>query len=416
VSQEPKPPRAAALAFIFVTVALDMLAFGVVIPVLPRLILEFRGGDTASAAWWQALFGSVFAALQFACAPAIGALSDRFGRRPVILLSSVALALDYVLIALAPNLWWLLVGRAIAGLCSASISVPNAYIADATPPERRAASYGIIGAAFGLGFILGPALGGVAGEVDTRLPFWIAAGLSLANFAWGLLVLPESLPPERRAAFELRHANPLGALRMLRAQPLVWGLVGVAALNYLAHDSLPHVFVLYTHLRYGWDSHTVGLALAAVGVTSMLVSALLVGRIVRLVGEVRALFFGLGTGTLGFALYAWAPSTGWIFVAIAVGSLWSVWGAAAQSILTQQVDPAEQGRLQGALAALRSACQMSTPLLFNGVFALAVENPEWIVPGAPFWLSALLVAASLPLAARVTGHGAARATASEPGR
>jgi DHA1 family tetracycline resistance protein-like MFS transporter len=399
----PAPaPRRAALAFIFVTVALDMLAFGVVIPVLPRIILEFRGGDTASAAWWQALFGSVFAALQFACAPALGALSDRFGRRPVILISSVALALDYVLIALAPNLGWLLVGRAIAGVCSASISVPNAYIADATPPARRAAAFGIIGAAFGLGFILGPALGGLAGEADPRLPFWIAAGLSLANFAWGLLVLPESLPRERRAAFVPSQANPLGALRMLRGQPLLGPLVGVAALNYLAHDSLPHTFVLYAHHRYAWDSRLVGLALAAVGVASMLVSALLVGRIVRRIGEERALFFGLGMGVLGFALYAAAPSSPWVFVAIAVTAFWSVWGAAAQSLLTQQVDPSQQGRLQGGLAALRAGCQMLTPVLFNAVFALAVRHPEWGLPGAPFWLSALLVAIALPIAMRAT--------------
>ena len=394
-------PRNAALAFIFVTVALDMLAFGVVIPVLPRLILEFRAGDTASANWWQALFGTVFALLQFACAPALGALSDRFGRRPVILLSNLALALDYLLIALAPNLWWLLVGRAIAGVCSASISVPNAYIADATPPERRAASYGIIGAAFGLGFVLGPALGGVAGDADPRLPFWIAAGLSLANFAWGVFVLPESLPPERRAAFRPSQANPVGALRMLREQPVVWGLVGVSALNYLAHDSLPHTFVLYAHYRYAWDSKLVGLALAAVGVSSMLVSALLVGRIVRGVGEPRALLFGLGMGVASFALYALAPSTPWIFVAIGVGAFWSVWGAAAQSLLTQQVEASQQGRLQGALASLRAACQIATPLLMNGAFALAVEHSEWGLPGASFWLSALLVAIALPLAARV---------------
>jgi DHA1 family tetracycline resistance protein-like MFS transporter len=418
VSPAPKPARGAALAFIFVTVALDMLAFGIVIPVLPKLILGFRGGDVASAAGWQALFGTVFAGLQFACAPALGALSDRFGRRPVILLSNLALGLDYLLIALALNLWWLLVGRTIAGLCSASISVPNAYIADVTPPERRAASYGLIGAAFGLGFILGPALGGIAGEVDPRLPFWIAAGLSLANFAWGFFILPESLAPERRARFDLRGASPLGAVRLLRGYPMVWSLVGVAALNYVAHDSLPHTFVLYAHARYGWSTGTVGLALAAVGVSSMLVSALLVGRIVRRLGEPRALSFGLAMGTLSFALYAAAPSTAWIFAAIGVGSFWAVWGAAAQSLMTQQVDASEQGRLQGALAALRAGCEVLTPGIMNGALALAVSRPEWRLPGAPFWLSALLVAISLPLAMAATRGASARLGAPEaaPGR
>jgi MFS transporter, DHA1 family, tetracycline resistance protein len=415
VSPAPRA-RQAAIAFVFVTVALDMLAFGVVIPVLPKLILGFRGGDVESAAWWQALFGTIFAVLQFGCAPSLGALSDRFGRRPVILLSNLALGLDYLLMALAPNLWWLLVGRAIAGLCSASISVPNAYIADATPPERRAASYGLIGAAFGLGFILGPALGGVAGGVDPRLPFWIAAGLSLANFLWGVFVLPESLPRERRAPFDLRRVSPLGALEILRSTPLVWGLVGVAALNYVAHDSLPHTFVLYVLHRFGWSTGTVGLALAAVGVSSTLVSALGVGPIVQRLGEPRALRFGLGMGIASFALYAFAPSTPWIFAAICVGSFWSVWGAAAQSLMTQQVDASEQGRLQGSLAALRAGCEVLTPAIMNGAFALAVSHPQWRIPGAPFWLSALLVAISLPLATLAVRASPARLSAPRPAR
>jgi DHA1 family tetracycline resistance protein-like MFS transporter len=390
------------LAFIFVTVALDMLAFGVMIPVLPKLVLGFEGGDAASAARWLAVFGTVFAALQFLLAPALGALSDRFGRRPLILLSNLGLGLDYLLMALAPSLWWLLAGRTIAGLCAASISVPSAYIADVVPPEQRARAFGLIGSAFGLGFILGPALGGFAGESDPRLPFWISAGLSLANFAYGLLILPESLPPERRAPFDARKANPLGALRLLRGHPVVFGLVGVAALNYVAHDSLPHTFVLFVDYRFGWDARSVGLALMAVGATSTLVSALAVGPVVARLGERRALFFGLAMGGAGFALYGLAPRDGWIFAAIVVTGFWAVWSAAAQSLMTQQVSPSEQGSLQGALAGLRAACQVITPGLFNGVFAVAISAPDGrALAGAPFLLSALLVVASMALAAKV---------------
>jgi DHA1 family tetracycline resistance protein-like MFS transporter len=319
----------------------------------------------------------------------------------VILLSNLGLGLDYVLIALAPNLWWLLAGRTIAGLCSASISVPSAYIADVVPPEGRARAFGLIGAAFGLGFILGPALGGVAGESDPRLPFWIAAGLSFANFFYGWLVLPESLPPERRAPFELRKANPLGALALVRRHPVVFGLVGVAVLNYLAHDSLPHVFVLFVDYRFGWDARAVGLGLMAVGVTSMLVSAFAVGPLVAKLGERRALFFGLAMGAAGFALYGLAPASAWIFAAIAVTGFWAVWSAAAQSLMTQRVEASEQGSLQGALAGLRAACQVVTPGLFNGVFAAAVSaSPARALAGAPFLLSSLLVVASMLVAAR----------------
>ncbi len=394
-------PRRAALAFIVVTVMLDMLAFGIVIPVLPRLILDFTGGSKTNAAWWQGVFGTLFAVIQFFFAPVLGALSDRFGRRPVILLSNFGLALDYALIALAPNLWWLLAGRAIAGFCSASISVPSAYIADVTPPEKRAAAFGMIGAAFGVGFILGPFIGAQAGGIDPRLPFWIAGALTLANFCYGLFVLPESLPPERRAPFLWRKANPVGSALMIRRHPAAWALIGLSVLSYLAHDSLPHTFFLYGNARFGWDQKIVGYALVAVGVMSVIVQAGAIGWIVRRFGERRALFIGVGAGIGAFALYAVAWAEWVVFLAIAIGGFWGVWSAASQSILSRTIAADEQGQLQGALASVRAGCQVFTPAIFNGAFALGVSvDTRWA--GAPMLVSAVLLALALPFALAAT--------------
>ncbi len=399
--------RQAALAFILVTVTLDMLAFGIVIPVLPKLILDFTGGSSTATAWWQGVFGTLFAVIQFFFAPLLGALSDRFGRRPVILLSNFGLGVDYVLIALAPNLWWLLVGRAIAGFCSASISVPSAYIADVTPPEKRAAAFGAIGAAFGVGFILGPFIGAQAGSVDPRLPFWIAGGLTLLAFCYGLFVLPESLPPERRAPFEWLRANPIGSALLIRQYPAVWALIAVSVLSYLAHDSLPHTFFVYAHARFGWDQRMVGYGLVAVGVMSVIVQAGAIGPIVKALGEKRALYFGMAMGLAAFALYGVAWAEWVVFLAIAVGGFWGVWSAAAQTILTKTVAPTEQGRLQGALASVRAACMVLTPALFNGAFALGVSvDTRWA--GAPMLVSAALLALALPFALSATQRLAAR--------
>lgn len=393
--------RQAALAFILVTVMLDMLAFGIVIPVLPKLILDFTGGSETRTAWWQGVFGTLFAVIQFFFAPVLGALSDRFGRRPVILLSNFGLALDYVLIALAPSLWWLLASRAIAGFCSATISVPSAYIADVTPPEKRAAAFGAIGAAFGVGFILGPFIGATAGSVDPRLPFWIAGGLTLLAFLYGLFVLPESLPPERRAPFEWIKANPIGSALLIRRYPAVWALIGVFVLSYLAHDSLPHTFFVYAHARSGWDQKMVGYALVAVGVMSVIVQAGAIGPIVKRLGERRALYFGMGMGLAAFALYGVAWAEWMVFAAIALGGFWGVWGAAGQTILSKTVAATEQGRLQGALASVRAACMVLTPGLFNGAFALGVSiDARWA--GAPMLVSTALLALAVPFALSAT--------------
>ena len=264
-------PRRGAVAFIFVTILLDMFALGLILPILPQLVESFVDNDTATAARIFGLFGTAWAAMQFVFSPVLGGLSDRFGRRPVVLLSNFGLGLDYVLMALAPSLTWLFIGRVISGITSASVSTAFAYIADVTPPERRAAMFGKIGVAFGAGFILGPAVGGLLGGMDPRLPFWVAAGLSFTNALYGLLVLPESLPKDRRSPFRWKSANPLGALRLLGSDRVLAGLSLVNFLAQVAHVVLPSTFVLYATYRYGWDATTVGLTLAMVGICSMAV-------------------------------------------------------------------------------------------------------------------------------------------------
>ncbi len=397
------PARPAALVFIFVTVMLDMLALGMIVPVLPPLVVSFLGGDTARAAGIYGLFGTAWALMQFLASPVLGALSDRFGRRPVILLSNLGLGLDYVLMALAPNLAWLFVGRVLSGITAASVPTAGAYIADVTPPERRAGAFGLIGAAFGVGFVLGPAVGGLLGVVDPRLPFWVAAGLSLLNFFYGLIVLPESLPRERRAPFVWRTASPVGALVFLRADRVLLGLAVVVFLGRVAHDVLPSTFVLYAGFRYHWDERAMGFFLAGVGVATMIVSGTLVHPIVRQCGERRALLVGLACGAAGFALYGLGPSGAIAVLAIPIQAFWGLSGPAAQALMTGRVAPSEQGRLQGAISSLTGIAGFFGPALFTLTFAyfIGISAPV-VFPGAPFLLAALLLAASIALAWRVT--------------
>jgi DHA1 family tetracycline resistance protein-like MFS transporter len=399
VRYTPRSVRTATLAFIFVTVALDMLALGIIVPVLPKLVLAFEGGDSARAAEAYGLFATAFALMQFLFSPVLGALSDRYGRRPVILLSNLGLGLDYVVMALAPSLSWLFVGRVVAGIFSASVSIPGAYIADVTPPDRRAASFGLLSAAFGLGFIVGPALGGLAGSVDPRLPFWVAAALSVANFLYGLLVLPESLPPERRARFEWRRANPIAALALLRQHAEVWPLAGVAFLSYWAHEALPSTYVLYTGFRFGWDERTVGLALAAMGVASVAVQGGLIRPVVARLGERRSLLLGITFGVGSFLVHGLAPTATLFCLGIPLLSLWGLWTPSLQAIVSRGMDASEQGRLQGALAALRGIAGMAGPGLFTGVFATSVARGGGM-PGAPYVLAAGMLAVAFGLAWR----------------
>ncbi|HEY4104102.1 MAG TPA: TCR/Tet family MFS transporter [Polyangiaceae bacterium] len=406
VTPKPSEPNGAktraAFVFVFITVALDMIALGVMIPVLPKLIVSFEHGDMAEAAGVQGIFGFAWAAMQFFFSPVLGAASDRSGRRPVILLSNLGLGLDYVLMALAPSLWWLFVGRLISGITSSSVSTASAYIADVTPEEERAAKFGMLGAAFGLGFVVGPAIGGLLGGIDLRLPFWAAAGLSLTNALYGFFILPESLPKERRAPFVWSKANPLGSLALLRSHSGLLGLTLVALLYNIAHDSLPSVYVLYVDYRYHWGERMIGLTLAAVGVASTIVSAFLVGPLVKRLGERLALFVGLGFGVLGFATYGFAPSGAWFLLGVPLMAIWGLAGPAFQALMSRRVEASEQGRLQGALASLSGMTGMVGPLLFTQVFAFGIVSPVVHLPGAPYLLSSLLLALSLFVALFVT--------------
>ena len=395
------PARGAAVAFIFVTILLDMLALGLVMPILPKLVESFVGDDTARAARIFGLFGTAWALMQFFFSPFLGSMSDRFGRRPVVLLSNFGLALDYVLMALAPSLSWLFVGRVISGITSASISTAFAYIADITPAERRAAVFGKVGAAFGAGFIIGPAIGGLLGDADPRLPFWVAAGLSFANTVYGLLILPESLPRDRRSPFRWKRANPLGALRLLRSDRILAGLSVVTFFTQLAHVVLPSTFVLYATYRYGWDSKTVGLTLAMVGVCAMLVQGAGIGPIIRLFGERRALLLGLIGGAAGFLIFAVAPTGPLSWLGIPVMSLWGVSGAAIQSFMTKRVAPDQQGQLQGANTSVQSVSQLLGPSVFTLTFAYFISAQAPLhLPGAPFFLASVLVVMALGIAVR----------------
>jgi DHA1 family tetracycline resistance protein-like MFS transporter len=395
--------RRATFAFIFATVLLDVLALGVIIPVLAPLVKEFLGGDTARASEVTGNFGFLWALMQFVFSPILGALSDRFGRRPVILISCFGLGFDYFLMALAPSLSWLYLGRILSGITAASFSTAGAYIADVTPPEKRAGSYGMLGAAWGLGFVIGPALGGFLGASSPRLPFWVAGGLSLVNALYGLFVLPESLPQARRSAFSWARANPIGSLRLLRSHPELLGLAMVFFLYQLAHQVFPSVFVLFADYRFGWKERTVGVILAAVGLAGTVVQGGVVRPFVRRFGERSSVLVGLSFGTVGFLLYGLATRGGVFCLGIPVMAFMGLFGPASQGLMTRRVSPSEQGQLQGANGSLFGISGMLGPLLFTRTFSTFIRpGGPGIVPGAPFLLSGIMLAMALPLAAWVT--------------
>ena len=398
-----QPARRAALAFIFITVLLDILAFGMIIPVLPHLIASFYGGNVSTAAVTHGIFASVFMVMQFVCSPIQGALSDRFGRRPVILLSNLGLGLDFILMAVAQTLPLLFLGRVLSGITSASFSTANAYIADVTTPEKRAAAFGKIGMAFGIGFVIAPAIGGFLGEFSTRAPFWVAAALSLANFCYGLFVLPESLPKERRTPFSWKRANPVASLAFLSHHPEVFALAGVLFLMQLAHMVYPSTFVLYADYRFDWGSQMVGYTLAIVGVLSAIIQGGLIGRAIKAWGERRTLLFGLAMGTLGFILYGLAPTGYWFWLAMPITAMWGFAMPAAQAIMTRQVSPSEQGRLQGAIGSLASVAGIAGPLVFTTAFSQVTgRGPHIAWVGITFWLAGAMLLVGLWLGWRST--------------
>jgi len=387
-----------------------MLALGMIIPVLPKLIEEFQGGDTASAARMIGVFGTLWASAQFLAGPVLGALSDRFGRRPVILISNFGLGLDYIVMALAPTLGWLIAGRMISGVTSASIATAFAYVADVTPPEKRARSFGMMGAAFGIGFIIGPAMGGLLSTVSPRLPFWVSAGLSLANGMYGLFILPESLAPDRRAPFSWKRANPLGALQFLRSHPQLFGFATIHFLYNLAHQSLASVFVLYTGYRYGWTSTDVGLAMTGVGVCFAIVQGGLVGPLVAKFGERRMLVTGLICGATGMAIYALAPTSAWFAIGIPIMALWGFYGPSSQGLMTRRVGPTAQGRLQGSLSSITGITGIVGPGLFSFTFATSIgPMRHWNMPGSAFLLASALLVVGAWIGVVLTRPGESRA-------
>jgi MFS transporter, DHA1 family, tetracycline resistance protein len=408
-----------AILFILITVALDLIALGIIAPVLPDLIEHFEGGNIARASQMIGYFTLAWATMQFLCSPIIGAFSDRHGRRPIMLLSCFGLGVDYIFMALAPSLGWLFVGRVLSGITTSNISTAFAYITDITPPEKRAKQFGLIGAAFGLGFVIGPAVGGLLGQHNLRLPFWVAAGLSLANVVYGYFALPESLVPEKRASSAWHMANPLGSLKLLQSHPDLSGLATALTIFYLAHNALPTVFVVYTQTRYGWTPLQRGLSLACIGICAAIVSGGLVGTYVKKFGERFSVISGLCYGVLGFLGFAMA-SRGWMFLAsIPLIALWGVAGPAIQSIMSRQVDHSSQGKLQGAINSLRSITTMVAPVVFTQVFSWAISPGTRIhLPGAPYFLAAALLATSMLVAAHVTrgltSAVSSAAVASEP--
>ncbi len=390
--------RRAAAAFIFLTVTLDMLAMGMIAPVLPRLITNFLHGNTASAAEMLGIFGTIFAGMQFFFSPVLGSLSDRYGRRPVVLLSNFGLGLDYMLMAWAPALSWLFVGRVISGLTASSIPTAMAYMSDVTPHEKRAAAFGMLSAAFGMGFVLGPAVGGILGNVNPRLPFWVAGGLSLVNGMYGLFVLPESLSRQHRSPFSWKRANPVGSVSLLTRNHVLLGIAGLLLLGYIAQQSLMNVYVIYADYRYQWTDRTVGLSLATIGIFSGLYGALLVKPVVKWLGERRAMVLGYVGGAAGYMMFGLSATGVLFWMGVPFLNLMSVAWPSAQSLMSREIGPSEQGQLQGAVNSLRGIAGLLGPGLFTYIFSRSIGAGASIhLPGMPFFVAAGMLVAALGL-------------------
>ena len=388
----PSSSRQAGIPFILVTVLLDVLTFSLTIPVWPSLISRFSDNE-ASAAWWMGTMIASFAVMQFLFAPVLGALSDRFGRRRIILISVAGVALDQLLMAFAPGLAWLLAGRLVAGLTAANITAANAYIADVSTGENRAKNFGMMGAAFGVGFITGPALGGLLGQVDLRLPFMVAAGLAGVNFLYGLLVLPESLPPANRRTFSWARANPVGSLRALAAHRTLLGLAVSRVCLVLAMGVMQMVWVLYTTKRYGWNGLENGLSLAVVGLITVLVQGVLIGRIVKKLGEEKTAVLGLSLETTAYVGYGAAMGSAMFCFFIPIHSMSGVSTPAIQSVVARSVGANEQGSVQGAFASIQSLTQIVSPLIGAELFARFTAAGAGIpIPGMPFFFGATMLA------------------------
>ncbi|WP_416909148.1 MAG: TCR/Tet family MFS transporter [Polymorphobacter sp.] len=399
-----------ALAFIFATVLIDAIGFGVIVPVMPGLIVSLTGKSFAGAAEVSGMIMLLYAVTQFICGPVIGGLSDRFGRRPVLLASLLAFGLDYLVMAFAPTLAWLVVARFFAGVTGASFSTAYAYIADISPPEKRGPNFGLIGMAFGLGFIIGPALGGIAAEWGERVPFFLAAALALGNAAYGFFILPESLAPEHRRPFDWRRANPVGALmRFRRSSPTVLMLGFTVLIWTIGYQSLFSTWNYYTIERFGWSPGEVGWSLAAVGLVGALVQGLLSRRLIPRFGARNIVVAGVISGIFGYLIYAFAAAPWVMYVGIVVAALQGLVFPSLQSLMSAGTSPSEQGELQGGVASLQSlAAIFGPPMMTQSFAAFSAADAPIYFPGAPYVLAACCSVIALMVFSRAISLGAGR--------
>jgi len=383
--------KKSAMSFIMVTLLIDFTGFGLIIPVLPKLIQDFTGGGFGLAAEYGGWLTLAYASVQFIFSPIIGAMSDRYGRRPVLLSSLFGLGIDYIFLAFAPSIIWLFVGRIIAGITGASFTTAQAYIADVSPPEKRAQNFGLVGAAFGVGFILGPVLGGVFSHFGTRVPFMIAAGLSLINWLYGYFILPESLPVEKRRAFDWKRANPIGSLVSIGKYPALLGLMATLFLLYFASHSVQSNWTFYTMEKFQWDAAWVGYSLGFVGLVVGIVQGGLIRVILPKIGEKKAVYFGLILYIIGFVAFAFATK-GWMMFAFMLPyGLAGIGGPAMQGLISNQIPANAQGEMQGVLTGLQSLAAIFAPWVMTHIFAYFIEGKAPVYfPGAPFILSAVL--------------------------
>jgi MFS transporter, DHA1 family, tetracycline resistance protein len=390
-----------AVGFIFITILLDVIGFGVIIPVIPKLITELSGQGLSNAAQIGGTLMFCYAIMQFLCAPIMGGLSDQYGRRPILLGSMFGFFIDFLLSAFAPTLVWLFLGRMLAGVMGSSITTASAYIADISTPEKRAQNFGMIGAAFGLGFIIGPLMGGVLGTYGSRVPFMVAAGLSLLNFLWGLFVLPESLKPENRRPFEWKRANPIGTLRQLGKYPIIVGMIASLFLLYVASNAVQGSWTFYTMEKFKWDEKMIGYSLAFVGIIAAFVQTVVVRTLIPKIGAKRGVYFGLGLQCLGFVLFAFATESWMMFAFCIPYCLGGIAGPSLQSLISTQVPPNEQGELQGGLTSLMSISTIVGPLLMTNIFHyFTKEGTPYYFPGASMLTGAFLTLIGTLLAYR----------------
>ena len=395
----------AALGFIFITVLVDVIGLGIIIPIVPKLIENLTGLGISEASKYGGFLVFSFALMQFIFSPVLGALSDKFGRRPILLLSLFGLGLDYIFHAFAPTIAWLFAGRLIAGIMGASFTTATAYIADISTPEKRSQNFGLIGAAFGLGFIIGPIIGGVASKFGTNVPFFIAAGLTLLNVIYGYFILPESLSLENRREFNWKRANPIGSLKQLKKYPVVSGLIASLLLLFIASHSVQSNWTYYTMFKFQWTPEIVGYSLAVVGLLIAFVQGFLIRKVIPKFGENKTIYFGMAFYILGLILFGLAPKGWMMFLFLIPYCLGGIAGPALQGIISKQVPDNEQGELQGALTSLMSLTAIIGPLVMNNLFAYATNKNSLIyLPGASFYLGAVLMIIAVFLTYKTLSH------------